>query len=160
MRDGVLRVEGASGWLRSDRQYGDVVLRMQVRFLTSDADSGIFVRTPGTASFARGWPAGSYQVQVRTPSTPSPSLRSAGMFRHGTAAGDTVFDATLVRKLFRGIGAWHDLEIEVVGDRLTVRVDGTEVTRAANIGNSPGYIGIQGEAGVVEYRRFEIHERP
>ena len=44
--DGVLRVEGPSGWLRSGRRYGNFAMRIQFRFLTADADSGIFVRAP------------------------------------------------------------------------------------------------------------------
>jgi Domain of Unknown Function (DUF1080) len=67
VRDRILRVEGPQGWLRSNAQYGDFTLRVEVRFLTDDADSGIFLRAPGPASnvFVRGWPANAYQVQVR-----------------------------------------------------------------------------------------------
>jgi hypothetical protein len=160
MRDGILRVEGPSGWLRSDRQYGDFVFRTEFRFLTPDADSGVFLRAADNTSFMRGWPNGSYQVQVRVPTTPSPLPPLGGIFRHGTPAGETSFDADLVRKLFRGINEWHDLEIEVAGDVLIARLDGQQVTRAANIGNAPGYIGIQGEAGALEYRNIQITPRP
>ena len=72
-RDGVLRVEGPSGWLRSEQRYGDFVMRTEFRFLTADADSGIFLRAADNTAFMRGWPNGSYQVQVRVPTTPSPN---------------------------------------------------------------------------------------
>ena len=159
-RDGVLRVEGPSGWLRSDRQYGDFVMRTEFRFLTADADSGVFLRATDNTAFMRGWPNGSYQVQVRVPTTPSPLPPLGGIFRHGTPAGDTTFDAALVNKLFRGINEWHTLELEVAGDVLIVRLDGQQVTRAVNIGNSPGYVGIQGESGALEYRNIDIRARP
>ena len=158
-RDGVLRVEGPAGWLRSDRQYGDFVMRAEFRFLTADADSGIFLRATDNTAFMRGWPNGSYQVQVRVPTTPSPLPPLGGIFRHGTPNGETAFDAELVRKLFRGLNEWHTLEVDVAGDRLIVRLDGQEITRAANIGNSPGYLGIQGESGALEYRNIEIRPR-
>lgn len=159
-RGGVLRVEGPAGWLRSERQYGDVVMRAEFRFLTADADSGIFLRATDNTAFMRGWPNGSYQVQVRVPTTPSPLPPLGGIFRHGTPAGDTQFDAALVNQLFRGINEWHSLEIDLAGDVLIVRLDGQQVTRAANIGNAPGYVGIQGETGVLEYRNIEIRPRP
>ena len=159
-RDGVLRVEGPAGWLRSDRQYADFVMRAELRFLTPDADSGVFLRAVGTSTFMRGWPNGSYQVQVRVPTTPSPLPPLGGIFRHGTPNGETTFDADLVGKLFRGLNEWHALEIDVAGDQLIVRLDGQQITRAANIGNSPGYVGIQGEAGALEYRNIEIRPRP
>lgn len=158
LRDDTLTVDGPAGWLRSERQYGDFLLKMEVRFLTADADSGIFLRSEGTSTFMRGWPQNSYQIQVRVPSTPSPLPPLGGLFRHGMAAGDTMFDAELVRRTFRGLGEWHDLEIEVAGEQLVVRIDGDEVTRAMNIQNSPGHIGIQAEAGVVEYRGVHIRE--
>lgn len=160
MHEGVLRVAGPSGWLRSNRQYGDFLLRTEFRFLTADADSGIFLRAADNTAFMRGWPNGSYQVQVRVPTTPSPLPPLGGIFRHGTPAGETTFDAALVNKLFRGINEWHTLELDVTGDVLIVRLDGQQVTRAGNIGNAPGYVGIQGETGALEYRNIEIRPRP
>jgi hypothetical protein len=67
--DGVLRVQGPSGWLRSERQFTDFTMRLQFRFLTDDADSGIFFRTPAKAEFIRGWPNNGYQVQIRNPAS-------------------------------------------------------------------------------------------
>jgi hypothetical protein len=39
---------------------------------------------------------------------------------------------------------------------LIVTLNGVGVTGAANVANSSGYVGIQGEAGVVEYRSIQI----
>ena len=63
-------------------------------------------------------------------------------------------------KIFRGLNEWQALEIDVAGDQLIVRLDGQQITRAANIGNSPGNVRIQGEAGALEYRNIEIRPRP
>lgn len=154
--DGVLRVEAPSGWLRSEKPYTNFTLRTQFRFVTADADSGIFFRAAGTAPFMRGWPNQSYQVQVRTPATESRFPPVGGLFRHGMPPGDITFDPALVSKLSRGTGEWQELEFTVTGEALTVRLNGTEVTRAAAITPQPGYIGVQAEAGVVEYRSIEI----
>ena len=159
VENGVLHAEGPNGWLRSDRTYRDFVLRAELRFVTPDGDSGIFVRAAGDGEFLRGWPDRSYQVQVRNPSTESRFPPVGGLFRHGMPAGDTTLDEATVRRLFKGTGAWHTLEIEVVGDQLAARLSGIEVMRAVNIIRTAGYIGIQGETGAVEYRVLEIRER-
>ena len=65
VKDGLIRIEGNSGWLKSDRQYSNFHLRAEVRFLTDNADSGIFVRAVGDSIFLRGWPGNSFQVQAR-----------------------------------------------------------------------------------------------
>jgi hypothetical protein len=157
--DGVLRVDGPSGWLKSERQYGDFLLRTEFRFVTPNADSGIFIRAIGDTPFMRNWPNNSYQVQVRNPSTQSPFPPVGGLFRHGTPPGETTLDQEAVTRAFTGTGEWQTLEIDLQGERLIVRLNGTQVLTAAGIGNSPGHIGVQGEVGVVEYRSIEIVER-
>ena len=161
--DGVLRVEGPDGWLRSAAQYGDFSLRVEVRFLTSDADSGIFLRAPGPASniFVRGWPANAYQVQMRDMSvnkTTNP-FWIANLYRHRVAPGETKYDGDAAMKAVRPTGQWQEVEIEAAGSRITATLNGIPVLDAADIVNPRGFIGIQGETGALEYRRIEIRER-
>lgn len=163
VRDGVLRVEGPQGWLRSNEQYADFSLRVEVRFLTPEADSGIFLRAPGPAShiFVRGWPANAYQVQVRDMSvnrTTSPYW-IANLYRHRVAPGETRFDADRALAAAKPTGEWQVFEIDVAGDRMTARLNGADVLDAAGIVNPRGFIGIQGETGALEYRRIDIRER-
>ena len=153
---GVLRVEGPSGWLRTEQQFTDFTVRLQFRFVTADADSGIFFRTAGSTQFMRGWPNNGYQVQVRNPATESRLPAVGGLFRHGMPPGEITYDQPLVEKLSRGTGEWQDLAFTVAGETLTVRFNGTEVTRAANIVKQPGYIGLQAEVGSVEFRSIEV----
>jgi hypothetical protein len=160
VQDGVLHVEGPEGWLRSVREYGDFVLRVQFRFLTDDADSGIFVRVEEGTDFIRGWPGDSYQVQTRDVSmnrTTRPLL-IGDLYRHRVPEGETSFDSTAAFSTFRETGEWQEFEIEVIGDRITVRLNGMPVTQAQGIVNPQGYIGIQGETGAVEYQSIAIRE--
>jgi hypothetical protein len=161
--DGVLRVEGPEGWLRSTRVFRDFDLRVEVRLLTDDADSGVFVRAPGPASnvFARGWPANAYQVQVRDLSrnrTTNP-IWPGNIYRHRVPAGETLYDADAALKAMAPTGAWQLFEIEVSGDQLRVSLNGTPVTRASGIVNPEGFVGLQGETGVLEYRAIAVRER-
>ena len=160
VQDRVLKVQGPQGWLRSSEQYADFVLRVEFRCLTDDADSGIFVRAPGppTNIFIRGWPANAYQVQLRDMSrnkTTNP-IWIGNLYRHRVAAGETIFDADAAMAAVKPTGEWQTVEITAAGDRLTVQLNGTVVTRAANIVNPRGHIGIQGETGTLEYRSIAI----
>ena len=56
IEDGVLRAEGPEGWLRFAPLLRDFRLRVELRFLTDNADSGVFFRAMPDGSFARGWP--------------------------------------------------------------------------------------------------------
>jgi hypothetical protein len=159
VRNSVLHVQGPDGWLRSDRQYGDFTLRAEFRFLTDDADSGIYVRAVASTPFIRGWPNQSYQVQIRNPLGQSRFPPVGGLFRHGMPDGELTFDTAKASSLSKPTGEWQAIEIDVIGDRLMVRLNGTEVMRAGNISNPRGYIGIQGEAGALEFRSIEIRER-
>lgn len=159
VRDGVLHVTGPDGWLRSDKQYGDFTLRAEFRFLTEDADSGIYVRALAQTPFLRGWPNQSYQVQIRNPLGQSRFPPVGGLFRHGMPDGELTYDPAVASKLSKPTGEWQVIEIDAIGDRLTVRLNGTEVMRAGSIGNARGYVGIQGEQGRLEYRKVEILER-
>ena len=157
--DGALRVQGPGGWLRSQRQYADFVLKTEFRFLTADADSGLFVRAKSTSGFGRGWPAGSYQVQIRNPLTPSRLPPVGGLFRHGMPPGETTFDAAASERLAKATGEWQTLEVEVAGERLVARFNGSEVLRAENVQNASGYLGLQGETGALEFRSLAIRAR-
>lgn len=159
VEDGVLRVEGTEGWLRSERQYADFELRIELRFLTADGDSGIFVRAVPDGTFARGWPAGSYQVQLLSPFVESRFPPIGEVFRHGMPPGESTFDRTVSRRAFRGVGEWQTLEIDAAGEELAIRLNGVLLSRATNIANLSGYLGIQGETDALEIRKIEIRER-
>jgi hypothetical protein len=161
--DGVIRVSGPNGWLRSAEAFGNFTLRVEVRFLTDDADSGIFLRAPGPASniFIRGWPANAYQVQVRDMSrnTTTNPLWAGNLYRHRVAPGETAFEADRAMAAIKPTGEWQVFEVDARDDVIVARVNGVHVLRAAGIVNPRGYIGLQGEAGQLEYRRIEVLER-
>lgn len=157
--DGVLRVAGPEGWLKSRRRYGDFDLRVEFRFITEDGDSGVFVRADPDATFGRGWPNRSYQLQLLNPNIESRFPPLGHVFRHGMPAGDLEFDPAVARQAFTAVGEWQTLELSVVGERISARVNGVPLTEAAGIGNASGHIGIQGETDTVEFRRIDIRER-
>jgi len=156
VHDGSLRVEEPSGWLRAEGSWTDFILELEFRFLTEGADSGVFFRAAARDGFVRGWPGQSYQVQLRDMHAPSNFLPLGQLYRHGMPDGPVTFEADAVNRLYRGVGEWHRLEVEVRGDLLLVRLEGTEVTRASQILNERAFLGLQGEIGTVEYREIRI----
>ena len=160
IREGALRVEGPSGWLRSERQFTDFTMRLSFRFMNADTDSGVFFRTTGATQFMRGWPNNAYQVQLRNPASQSFLPAVGGLFRHGMPPGELAYNQPAVEKLSRGTNEWQDIEITVSGETLTVRFNGSEVTRAGNIVRQPGYVGLQAEVGALEIRSIEIAAGP
>ncbi len=154
--DGVLRAEGPEGWLRFPVQHRDFRLRVELRFLTDNGDSGVFLRALPDRAFARGWPNRSYQVQLLNPLA-GPSLPPiGGVFRHGMPPGDTTLDREAVSRAFTGTGEWQLLEIELLGTELAVQLNGTPITKASGVADVAGYIGIQSETSSVEFRRIDI----
>jgi len=157
--DGVLEVREPEGWLKSVERFGDFELEVEFRFMTDDADSGIFVRALGENEFVRGWPNQSYQVQLRNPIGESPFPPVGGLFRHGMANGETDYDEALARDTSLPTGEWQTLGVRAEGDQLTVTLNGVEITRAAGLANETGFIGIQGETGSLEFRSVRVRER-
>ena len=156
MIDGVLEVREPAGWLKSVERYADFELVTEFRFMTDDADSGIFVRAKGDSEFVRGWPNESYQVQLRNPLGESPFPPVGGLFRHGMASGATDYDEALARSTSAPTGQWQNLTVRVEGTTLMAELNGVPITRGEAIGNGTGFIGIQGETGVLEFRSLTI----
>jgi hypothetical protein len=158
LEDGVLRAEGPEGWLRFPQTYRDFRMRVELRFLTDNGDSGVFFRAQPDGAFARGWPNRSYQVQILNPLAGGRLPPIGGVFRHGMPPGETAHDVAAVGAAFTGTLEWQTLEIELKGTELAVSLNGVPVTHAAGIADVAGYVGLQSETGAVEFRRIDIEE--
>jgi hypothetical protein len=158
--DGVLRVSGSAGWLRSPREYANFELGGQVRFVEPDSDSGIFLRVESGTDFIRGWPGDAYQVQMREISvnTSDNPLPLVNLYRHRVAEGFTSYRRERVFALYTGVGEWQDFTIRLSENTLTVQLNGELVTEAEDLQNPSGYLGFQSETGVIEYRNMVLRE--
>ena len=131
VRDGLLRIEGEGGWLRSSRQYEDFTLRLRFRYLTDDPSggrigvSGVFLRTPGTSTYQSGWPDNSLEVQLAIrqggrPAIPGDARWGGAVLRHGNLGGPTSFDTRTALLSYGKTGDWQTLEIQAIGDAIHV----------------------------------------
>ncbi len=155
VRDGMLFVNQGTGWLRSEREFGDFVLAMDFRFLEKEANSGIFVRTAATSKDdENGWPDNGYQIQCMDTITGERPL--ATMIPYG--APDFVHESDLeaLARVYRPTEEWNHYEISCTGEDLEVELNGTLITTAREIKNLSGHVGIQAEHGLLEFRNISI----
>jgi hypothetical protein len=145
VEDGVIKHNEGNGWLRSDKEYADFILRLEFRFMKPKQDGGVFLRS---GIEGKNWPDQKYEVQVEN------SNRMAKIFN---AKNDLNVDLT--QKVLKPVGEWNEYEIKIVGPKIEVRLNGELVstTDSADMLKS-GYIGLQGENGVHEYRNFRLKD--
>lgn len=154
VEDGVLKINRGTGWLRSNDTFADFVLTMEFRFLEEGANSGIFVRTdPTSADNDNGWPNNGYQVQCMDTLTGTPL---AHLIPYGAPPFDHQSDIEALRRAYKPAGKWHTYEIRADGERLWVSLNGELITTATSIKNLRGHIGIQGELGLLEFRKISV----
>jgi formylglycine-generating enzyme required for sulfatase activity len=150
--DGVLRCDGpkASDWLRSTREYGDFILKLDCR-LSEKGNSGVWLRAPATKNL------GALQVQLMTDPYPDPKLANAALTK--IAAPEPLTPAAP--------NVWHSFEVQCIGHRYVVIMDGTKMVdvssdQAPALESKPlkGYIGLEeswsGPEGYVEFRNIRI----
>ncbi|MFN0126711.1 MAG: family 16 glycoside hydrolase [Verrucomicrobiales bacterium] len=143
--DGVMQHQGGLGWLRSEKQYSDFVLRLEFRFLKSKQDGGVFVRSNTQGD---NWPDRKYEVQIEN------TERMAKIF-----GADYDLDVELAQKALKPTGEWNAYEIVLIGSTIEVRLNGELVSKSGKMdGLKRGYIGLQGENGAHEYRNFRIKD--
>ncbi len=144
-KDGVLKLNGGLGWLRSDKEYADFILRLELRFMKPKQDGGVFLRS---GMEGKNWPSRKYEVQCEN------SPRMAKIF-----GAEHDLNVELARKALKPIGEWNAYEIKLVGSSIEVRLNGELVSTSDNMDKlTRGYLGLQAEHGFHEYRNFRIKD--
>ena len=145
VEDGVIKHNQGHGWLRSDKEYADFILRLEFRFMKPKQDGGVFLRA-GTEG--KDWPDRKYEVQVEN------TRRMAMIF-------NTKYDLNveLVQKALKPVGEWNEYDIKIVGPRIEVRLNGELVSTSDSADAlKRGYLGLQGEDGSHEYRNLRLKD--
>ncbi len=140
--DGVIKLHGGSGWLRSDDEYSDFVLRLEVRWMKPKQDSGIFIRA---SKEGKNWPDKRYEVQCEN------SARVAHLF-----GAKSVRDPKKAEQLLKAPKEWNSFEVSCIGSRCEVRLNNELVCTADDLKMAKGFIGLQGEGGELEFRNLRI----
>lgn len=149
VKDDVIFLDRGAGWLRSDKTYQDFELRLDFRFVSRGADSGIFLRANNEGS---NWPGKNYQVQTMD------NESIGAVYATGLAKVKMKRDAGLLRKVRKTGGEWQSYAITLKGDRAEIKLNGALIIVADGLTVQPGYIGLQGEGGQLEFKNIRIRK--
>ena len=161
--EGVLRSEGGMGLLWYARQtFADVVLEIEFKLGSEDANSGVFVRIPHPPETPWDAVHGGYEVQID----------ENGDDHHRTGV---LYSLTRAR-VRPSLEEWNTLRITLAGDRTRVEVNGSLVTDHREGDETPerrhdyepkrgprpitGYIGLQNHGAGDEVYFRSIRVRP
>ena len=141
-------------------QFGDFVLRADFRLSLPTENAGIFIRIPalGTGDPANDWkPAAAQGYEIQIDNTGfNPDTNASGDPLHATGA---IYSLAPTAGPMPSVGQWHTFEIEAIGPKITVRLDGQQVSQLLN-GNrlAKGYIGLQNHhaGSKVQFTRLRI----
>lgn len=154
--NGVIKLNRGTGWLRSNEKFSDYVLTIEFRFLEEKANSGIFIRTQETMhQNEKGYPNNGYQVQAMD-TLEGNALGK--MLPYGAPEFEHTFDLEALKRAYKPHGEWHKYEITALGETFKIVLNGEVISTATNIKNLDGHIGIQGEFGLLEFRKIEVLE--
>lgn len=145
VENGVLKHDVGMGWLRSDKQYADFIVRLEFRFMKPKQDGGVFLRS---CMEGKNWPDRKYEVQIEN------TRRMAKIF-----GAQNDLNVPLVEKVLKPDGQWNEYDIKIVGSKIEVRLNG-ELVSTTNSANAlkRGYLGLQAENGLHEYRNIRIKD--
>lgn len=157
VRDGILRCEGTpTGYMRTTAVYGDFELRLQWRFdpAAGPGNSGVLLHVQGKDKV---WPK-SIEAQLqsghagdlwnidRVPMWVNPE-RTSGRHTRGRFPSSE-----------RPLGQWNDYRIRFMEGELELEVNGVIQNTASWCDGTPGFIALQSEGAVIEFR--DIRLRP
>ena len=145
VEDGVLKHGDGLGWIRSDKEYADFILRLEFRFMKPKQYGGVFLRSGKEGD---NWPSQKYEIQIEN------TLRMAKIF-----GAQHDLNVELAQKALKPDGEWNAYEIKIVGPRIEVRLNGELVSSSSSADAlKRGYLGLQAENGFHEYRNIRIKD--
>lgn len=142
IEDGVLVIEKGDGFVRADHLYRDFVLELSWKPRRSEKyDSGIYIRAPLPKE--KPWP-GKHQINLKQ----GDEANLIG-FKEGRSQG-------LVKP-----GEWNRMKVTVVGDTVSMELNGQPAWKASGLEPREGCVGIQCEepgGGQFEFKDIRITE--
>lgn len=114
---GILASHGGMGLMwYSAEMLGDFVLRLEFNTSVPDSNSGIFLRVPEMVT-SDEYIYHSFEIQIHA-TAPEAIHRTGGVYDAEAPSEDRA----------KAPGEWNDMEISFVGDRITVSLNGAQVT--------------------------------
>jgi hypothetical protein len=140
--------KGGYGYLSTDKEYKDFVLRLEFK-LDGDGNSGVFFRSTIKGTDITGW-----QAEVAPPGNNTGAIYESG----GRGWLNEIPDN---RENILKAGQWNDLVVSVIGDHVQTWLNGENMTDLfdAEVGKGQGVIALQVHSGggvAVEWRNIYL----
>lgn len=157
VKEGILTCKAGSGWISTDKQYGDFILRVEWR-LQEGGNSGIFLRVPGVTEGKSPSQTG-MEIQILDDNSP----KYKGKLKPYQYSGSIYTFVPCAKPVYKGVNTWNTFEITCKADKVSVVYNGEKVAEAdmntsAEFAKRPrkGFIGLQNHGSAVEFRKVEI----
>lgn len=156
VKDGILTCKAGSGWISTDKQFGNFVLRVEWR-IQEGGNSGVFLRVPGVKEGVSPSQTG-MEIQILD----DHSAKYKGKLKPYQFSGSIYTFVPCTKPVYKGVNTWNTFEITAKGDKVSVSYNGEKVAEADM--NTPsfakrplkGFIGLQNHGSAVEFRKVEI----
>jgi hypothetical protein len=137
VEDGVIKLSGgASPHLASQWDYDDFDFRLEWRGFKRGYNSGVYVRS--------GRAVGANQINL--------AESDAGHLMGGAKGG------VRVPELQKGLKEWNEWRVLAVGEKMTLWCNGKKAWAVSDFKVPRGYLGLQAEGQVMEFRNLRVKE--
>lgn len=152
VRDGEIVCQGKPrGFLRTEAVYSNYRLRLQWRWPEKPGNSGVFLHGSGADKI---WPQ-CYEAQLAAGNAGELRANGGALFQAAGSAQDKS-RPKLAASSERPPGEWNDCEIVCHDGRITVSVNGVLQNRLEGAALTSGWIALQSEGGIVEFRALTL----
>lgn len=141
--NGVIRAEGGKGWLRTAESFTNFVLDVEWRGLETNYNSGIFVRAPLEGN---PWATNVWQINTKQ--------SAIGELLEGSKKIVPVQTPAIPA------GEWIKFRFEARNRELTLEVNGQRAWKFSELSPASGFIGLQAEGKMVEFRNLLVQSQP
>lgn len=167
VRDGMIHCDGIpTGALRTDRQFENFILELEWRHMKSGGNAGVFIWSGSLP--APGQPfLRAIEVQVLdhgygksdwfTTHGDIFPIHGSTMKPFSPSKGDRSFPKEFRSK---GTNEWNHYRIVATNGVIRLSVNGAEVSGGTDCSWRKGYIALESEGGIVDWRNLRIQELP
>lgn len=139
------------GFLRTNTGHKDYRLRLQWRWPGKPGNSGVFLHGSGPDKI---WPH-CYEAQLQAGNAGELRANGGALFQAASTAEDKS-RPKLAAASERAPGEWNDYEIVCRGNSITLWINGVRQNELLQATQSDGWIALQSEGGVVEFRAITL----
>jgi len=158
VRNGVIRCKGVpNGYMRTKRKYADYALHVEWRWVGEATNSGVLLHSSGKDQV---WPR-TIEAQLKAGSAGDFVLiRHTGVTVDGKALQDVekmyVVAAKKGQSSEKEAGEWNSYDIVCKGDTIRLSVNGVVQNEGTNATDTSGWICLQSEGSMIEFRNIYI----